>query len=241
MRMQRSRTRQQRGDDGSRLEPRHWRPAGDKLLDIALGVAEQKSLSVREQDIISGVMQYFADRKHSFEGLASYVACRVIGAQCKRGWVTKRSGDGGVDFVCRLDLGQREEALSQAPVVVLGQAKCIAPQSAISGSDLARVVARLQRGWIGVFVTTGWYSHAAQMELAEDHYPIVLVNGALLARTIDVALTEERIELRTLLDRETTWYERHMQYLSPSRILDESVLAMYGDDCCEIPSSEPTL
>ncbi|MFF2383072.1 hypothetical protein [Streptomyces sp. NPDC058108] len=47
----------------------------------------------------------------------------------------------------------------------------------ITAEQIARVVARLRRGWIGVYVTTGAYSEPAQTEMAEDQYPIVLVNG----------------------------------------------------------------
>ncbi|MBK7928979.1 MAG: restriction endonuclease [Bryobacterales bacterium] len=92
-------------------------------------------------------------------------------------WVTKRSGDGGVDFVCRMDVGDPADLLSRTSAVVLGQAKCIATSAAIGGHALARVVARLQRGWIGVFVTTGVFSRAAQLELAQDRYLVVLING----------------------------------------------------------------
>src|SRR4029077_12744138 len=86
---------------------------------------------------------------HPFEGLASYLATRIIGHGCKRGWVTKRSGAMGIDFVCRLDVGDPGGRLSRAPIVVLGQAKC--QKSPISAPDLARVSARLQRGWMGAY------------------------------------------------------------------------------------------
>jgi hypothetical protein len=55
--------------------------------------------------------------------------------------------------------------------------------SSVGGEQLARVEARLRRGWIGVFVTTGHYSEAAQREVIEDRHPIMLVNGSQLADT----------------------------------------------------------
>jgi hypothetical protein len=177
-----------------------------------------------ESKILRGVLDYYGEKRHAFEGLAAFVAERVLGHQCRRGWVTKRSGDGGVDFVCRLDVGDRSDRsrLSLTRAVVLGQAKCVAVETAVGGHALARVVARLQRGWIGVFVTTGVFSRAAQMELAEDKYPVVLVNGSRLAKVLFEVLTQERIALHELLDRETEWYDRNFTQLSPGRILDDA-------------------
>ena len=136
--------------------------------------------------------------------------------------MTKRSGDGGIDFVCRLDVGDPADRLSQTSAIVLGQAKCVRLNTSIGGLPLARVVARLQRGWIGAFVTTGSFSRAAQLELAQDRYPVVLINGQRLARVIFGVLTKERIGLRDLLDRETEWYVRSLSHLAPQRILEDA-------------------
>jgi hypothetical protein len=127
-----------------------------------------------------------------------------------------------VDFVGRLDVGDRADRLSVAPAVVLGQAKCVALDTAIGGHALAGVVARLQRGWIGAFVTTGVFSRAAQLELAQDRYPLVLVNGLRHARVVFEVLTHERMVLRERLDRETEWYKLQASHLSPSRILEDA-------------------
>lgn len=187
-----------------------------------IDLAEQRITTNEERRILVEVLNYYAKKKHAFEGLASYVAQRVLGAQCKRGWVTKRSGDGGVDFVCRLDVGDRVDRLSHTSAVVLGQAKCVGVDTAIGGYALARVVARLQRGWIGAFVTTGIFSRAAQLELAQDKYPIVLINGQRLAKTLFEILTREQIDLGDLLNRETEWYLRNSTHLPPGRILEDA-------------------
>ncbi|MBD0843490.1 restriction endonuclease, partial [Streptomyces sp. TRM68416] len=79
------------------------------------------------------------------------------------------------------DLGT---GLAGTSLVVLGQAKCILPDSLVSAEQIARVVARLRRGWIGIYVTTGAFSEPAQLEMVEDQYPIVLVNGMDLAREL---------------------------------------------------------
>jgi hypothetical protein len=203
-----------------------WARLGDETIercrrrvakDRTVSVVTQQDCPDSDRRLLADVSRHFASRPHTFEGLAALVAERVIGSGCKRGWVTRRSADGGVDFVCRLDLGSE---FSRLRVVVLGQAKC---QRSISGNDLARLVARLQRGWIGVFVTTGVFSRAAQEELYQDQYPVILINGSRLAREVRLLMNEESITLEQLLDREARWYEEHPQTLDAVRILDDSL------------------
>jgi AspBHI-like restriction endonuclease/restriction endonuclease len=183
---------------------------------------EQKVQTPRESGVLTEVYEYYRHRRHAFEGLASFVSQRVLGPACHRGWVTQRSGDGGVDFVCRLDLGDPANRLSRTSAVVLGQAKCVTPGAEVGGLALARVVARLQRGWIGVFVTTGLFSRAAQIELAEDKYPVVLINGRHLVQVILEVTTQERLSVAELLDRESAWYAGHTLSVPPPRILEDA-------------------
>jgi Restriction endonuclease AspBHI N-terminal/Restriction endonuclease len=188
---------------------------------------EQTDFTPSQRRLLDAVFSYYENRKHPFEGLASYVAVRIIGHGCIRGWVTKRSGDMGIDFVCRLDIGDAGNTLSRAPVVVLGQAKC--QKTPISAPDLARVVARLQRGWMGVYVTTGVFSEPAQAELAEDKYHLLLINGKRLAQELEKAVVEEGLSLREILDRETEWYKTHARPFAPERILQDSVFSSQAD------------
>ena len=120
--------------------------------------------------------------KHKFELLASLVVMDFInesGGNYRYGWVTKGSGDGGVDFVGKVQLGH---GFSSVDVIVLGQAKCEDPARATNGRDLARTVARLKRGWIGAYVTTSFFSRNAQAEIIEDDYPLIKINGLVLAK-----------------------------------------------------------
>jgi hypothetical protein len=188
---------------------------------------EQGSITSAERRILDEVYAFYANNKHPFEALASYVATRIVGHGCKRGWVTKRSGDMGIDFVCRLDVGDPGGLLSRAPIVVLGQAKC--QKKPIAAPDLARVVARLQRGWMGVYVTTSAFSEAAQLELTQDKYPLVLINGKRLVRELEQATVEEGLSLRELIDRETAWYQANERPYAPTRILDDSVFSSQAD------------
>lgn len=137
-----------------------------------------------DADLLQAVYEFFEGRKHAFELLASRVAAEVLresGARYKEGWLSRSSGDGGVDFIGRIDMGS---IAASTPVVVLGQAKCILPSASVSPEQVARVVARLRRGWIGVYVTTGSFSRQAQVEIIDDQYPVVLVSGGTLAATV---------------------------------------------------------
>lgn len=187
-------------------------------------VSEQLSYPPEDKALLAKVVDFFGPNRYAFEGLASLVAQRVLGSSCVRGWVTRRSGDGGIDFVCRLDVGSD---FSRSSMVVLGQAKCTGLRTAINSRDLARVVARLQRGWLGVYVTTGVFSESAQTELHSDKYPIVLVNGNRLARELRLIMNIENVSLQELLARERKWYEDNIEPVAPERIIDQTMFGAH--------------
>lgn len=71
------------------------------------------------------------------------------GAKFTPGWITSKTGDGGTDFVGRIDFGSDFSVLR---IIVLGQAKCEKMDTPTNGRDIARTVARLKRGWVGAYV-----------------------------------------------------------------------------------------
>ncbi|MDQ1248376.1 MAG: hypothetical protein QG597_2748 [Actinomycetota bacterium] len=166
------------------------------------------------------VYRFFDGRKHSFELLAARVAGEVLrgsGATYHAGWLTRAGGDGGVDFVGRLDVGSLG---SNTPLVVLGQAKCVIPGSSISPDQVARVVARLRRGWLGVFVTTGVFSRQAQIEVIDDQYPVVLVSGRALAEEVlRMAAASFNGDLRVMLEALVGEYPESVTQRRPEEIL----------------------
>ncbi|WP_327022544.1 restriction endonuclease [Micromonospora sp. NBC_01739] len=163
---------------------------------------------------------HFEGRKHAFELLAARVSAQVLGRSGARyhdGWLTRPGGDGGVDFVGRLDVGT---ATNNVPLVVLGQAKCVSPSSSISPDQVARVVARLRRGWIGVFVTTGVFSRQAQVEVIDDQYPLVLIDGKTLGEEVlRMAAADHNGDLDRLLSSITGSYDLAITYRRPEEIL----------------------
>jgi restriction endonuclease Mrr len=151
--------------------------------------------------------------------LAASVAERILtqhGGLYRRGWVTQGSSDNGIDFVGRLDIGSE---FACTKLVVLGQAKCEDPASPTNGNDIARTVARLRRGWIGVYVTTSYFTPQTQSEIIEDQYPIVLVDGYRLAREINNILVSKSVDCATFLAEIDAEYERQLARRSPEEVL----------------------
>ena len=60
----------------------------------------------------------------------------------------------------------------------------MAATASINADQVARVVARLRRGWIGVYVTTGHFTERAQVEVVDDQYPLVMIPGLALAECV---------------------------------------------------------
>ncbi|MGI5340046.1 restriction endonuclease [Streptomyces sp. CA-181903] len=195
------------------------RVARAKVTKVAEQRPEAGSTEAKDLELI---YKYFDGRKHDFEAVASAVAARVLrgaGNSYVEGWLTRRSGDGGADFVGRLDFGS---GLAGTSLVVLGQAKCIKPDSLITAEQIARVVARLRRGWIGVYVTTGAYSVPAQTEMVEDQYPIVLINGLGLARELkSMARDDHGGDLTICIERILSGRETVVTNRRPEEILLE--------------------
>lgn len=146
--------------------------------------AQQPRTGTREGRALLAIYDFYASRKHRFEALAAAVVHHILdpdGTSYLPGWITARGGDGGTDFVGRLDVGS---ASGLVKIVVLGQAKCERMDVPTSGRDIARTVARLRRGWIGAYVTTSFFSARTQEEIIEDQYPILLVHGRRLASEV---------------------------------------------------------
>ena len=216
-----------------RYAPRSWRDwvvgGAPVLPSVRRRVATSRLLSKDDQQpkpgsaeaaVLKEIYDFFDGQKHAFELLAAKVTADVLsrtGARYTEGWLTPPSGDGGADFVGRLEVGIGRATTS---LVVLGQAKCISMQSHVSAAQLARVVARLGRGWIGVFVTTGVYSKGAQIEMNEDRYPIVLIDGRTLADTVRrLAMESHGGDLQAFLTDTITDYHAAIKARRPEEVL----------------------
>jgi hypothetical protein len=180
---------------------------------------QQPPPASEEGRILQEVYKFYENRKHRFEALAAAIADRILtqhGGLYRRGWVTRGSSDNGIDFVGRLDIGSE---LACTKLVVLGQAKCEDPASPTNGNDIARTVARLRRGWIGVYVTTSYFTAQTQSEVIEDQYPIVLVDGYRLSREINAILLSKAVDCAAFLAEIDGEYETQLARRSPEEVL----------------------
>ena len=174
-----------------------------------------------EEAILKKIYDYYADKKHRFEALAEFVAQEIFreqGVSYKSGWITQGGGDGGFDFVGSIDLDPFG-SLKSSRQVVLGQAKCEKLGNATNGLHIARLAARLRRGWVGVYVTTSYFSVPVQREILMDRYPVVLVDGARVAAVVRKYLLDHGMDLGTLLDDLSDQYEGQIGYGDPDSVL----------------------
>lgn len=186
---------------------------------VKSGEEQRPAPGSREAELLQQIHAHFDNRKHQFEHLAATIAAQVFersGAKYHRGWLIRAGGDGGMDFVGRLDAGSTD---ASTPLVVLGQAKCVKPSSSISPDEVARLVARLRRGWIGVFVTTGVFSKQDQVEVIDDEYPVVLISGGLLVNEV-VRLAElaHDGDVQAALNAASAGYEHEVTHRRPEEI-----------------------
>lgn len=86
---------------------------------------------------------------------------------------TRSTRDGGFDFFGRFTL----PFPISYDIHFLGEAKKYARNTPISPRHVSRLVARLQRGQYGIFVTTSYYTKQAQEEVLQDGYPIKMFSG----------------------------------------------------------------
>lgn len=158
--------------------------------------------------------------RQRFEYLAAVVTEHVINATSsnyRMGWVTSPGSDGGADFIGRLDVG---EGFGAAKLVVLGQAKCEALDRPTGGNHIARTVARLKRGWLGVYVTTSHFSSKVQREVIEDKFPLLLINGKALAEAVYEILQKQGFNnVRDYLEYVDSQYEGAIRQRAPEQIL----------------------
>lgn len=217
--------------EAASLAPKSWRTwiaQGSRSLDaIRQRLLTYRVLPEPEQrptpgspaeGVLRQVLAFYEGRQKRFEALAERLAQAALGPNgaYKMGWLTRGSGDRGIDFVGRLDLGSDAEPLR---VIVAGQAKCERGPSGVA--ELSRLAAKLNRGWVGVFVTTGHFSVPAQRELQDDGYPILLINGRRVADTVlreSVRLGLEPFEYLEMVDAS---YEERIKAREADEILSD--------------------
>ena len=184
---------------------------------------DQKTIPKSKESIVLETIynHYTVKGKHLFEGLASLLTKRILdnsgNGNYIPGWITPNSRDGGGDFIGRLDIGS---GFSKLKLVVLGQAKCEKLDVPTNGNHIARTVARLKRGWIGVYVTTSYFSRSVQLEIIDDNYPILLINGKRVAQEVlSISYEKGYTDVEEFLNQIDKNYESNISRRRPEEIL----------------------
>ena len=131
-----------------------WIRLGNKSIDSlrrnvfklnVLPTSQQKpEEGSKELKTLKEIYDFYDKNKLRFENLAAIVTEYLIkktSKNYKAGWITKGSGDSGIDFIGRMDIGT---GFGSAKVIVLGQAKCESLNSPTGGNHIARTVAKLK-------------------------------------------------------------------------------------------------
>ena len=188
--------------------------------DIIKPKDQQPLPGSKEEEILTKIYDFFSSRdKHCFELLAMRVAEEVFhssGSNFMNGWVTQQSGDGGIDFVARSDIGT---GISKIKTVIIGQAKCESIKTPTNGVGIARTISRLKRGWIGVYVTTSPFSTAVQKEVLDDQSPLMLINGLQVVKAVPAIVYREGYTLESFLNSIEKDYPTACKNRRPEEIL----------------------
>jgi len=86
---------------------------------------------------------------------------------------TKPVADSGFDFFGEFRLPRP----FNYSIRFLGEVKKFDKVNAVNPKDVSRLVARLDRGQYGIFVTTSYFTPQAQKEVLSLNYPVKLISG----------------------------------------------------------------
>jgi hypothetical protein len=173
------------------------------------------------ESLLESVYRYYERRKHRFEVLADFIVAEVLrdqGVLYQPGWITRGTGDEGVDFVGLIDLDPAGGFVS-SKVVLLGQAKCEKPNVGTNGLHIARLAARLRRGWFGAYVTTSFFSLKVQEEVFADRYPMLLIHGSRVAEVLHRHLAAAGAGVDEFLRSIDATYEQRLGIGDPEQVL----------------------
>lgn len=233
-------------EDINRLAPKAWRNwvkdghlaierNRQKILHYEVSHPNSQAAEIGKihKKILDEIITHYPESKNKgkFEALASLVTSLYFGVEkYDRGWITKQSGDMGVDFVGCLKIFNEEApkppgtVLGHTKLLVIGQAKCRTNymKKAEDAKDIARVASRLQRGYLGVYVTTGQYKESTQKEVSMDGYPIILINGRQVADLLNMHSLRTGQSIKEILIECDEFYRDNQSNKPPEHILRDS-------------------
>ena len=172
---------------------RHWVETGrySPLKSVRARQPRTKAEQLPANDVESQVLEQLShhlnDREFEFAALEliQLMDSRFVNLE-----VTPPKRDGGRDIIGDYRVGHDlHEVLIKAAV----EAKRWRVAGSVGVKPVARLVSRLRRRDLGVFITTSFFDRQVQLELIEDDHPVLLVSGGDIARLLiakDLATTE---------------------------------------------------
>ena len=209
---------------------KHWIKNGnDKIEKVRRHVIKSRLIKESDQYTRSGsveekilrvIEKHYENKKLKFELFALYITQFFFADNNMKlfdGYITKGSGDKGIDFISRMDIGQD---LASIKMVVIGQAKC--QSDTINSKDIARTIAKLKRNYIGVFVTNSVFSRQTQEEILEDQYPLIMINGNKIAELTNKYILDSSTDMNILeeyLNNLDDQYDSYKSSIRPDDII----------------------
>lgn len=219
--------------EANRKAPESWKYwikfGNDKIEKIRRHVLKSRIINEKsqktekgsiEEKIIKVIEKHYKNKKLQFELFALQITQFFFmenNIKCLEGFITKGSGDKGIDFISRIDIGQD---IAGIKMVVIGQAKC--QDSTISSKDIARTIAKLKRNYVGVFVTNSTFSRLTQEEILEDQYPLIMINGNKIAQLTNKYILDSSKDLNKLqeyMDNLDEQYDTYKSNIRPDDII----------------------
>jgi hypothetical protein len=221
---------------------RSWVKEGDACIDrvrqrilrysISHPNQQREELKEGHINVLNTIINHYKpDRDElKFEALASLAAEEFFGENhYTRGWITPQSGDMGIDFIGRYNFHHPEippppgTILGSTSLLVIGQAKCRFLVKEEMAKDIARVASRLQRGHLGIYITTGTFKESVQREVAIDEYPMILINGRQLADLVISYMTRTGKQIEEILLEQDKWCKENIRYIPAINILHDQI------------------
>ena len=220
-------------DDANKKAPESWKywinNGNDKIEKVRRHVLKSKIIKEKDQKtpngsfeekILNKIVKHYKGKELKFELFALQITQFFFmdnNIKYLDGYITKGSGDKGIDFISRIDIGQD---ISGIKLIVIGQAKC--QSSTINSKDIARTIAKLKRNYVGVFVTNSIFSQQTQEEILEDQYPLIMINGNKIAELTNKYILDSSKDLNKLqeyLDNLDEQYESYKSNIRPDDII----------------------
>lgn len=220
-------------NEANKKAPESWKywinNGNDKIEKVRRHVLKSKIIKEKDQKtptgsfeekILNKIVKHYKGKELKFELFALQITQFFFmdnNIKYLNGYITKGSGDKGIDFISRIDIGQD---ISCIKLIVIGQAKC--QSSTINSKDIARTIAKLKRNYVGAFVTNSIFSQQTQEEILEDQYPLIMINGNKIAELTNKYILDSSRDLNKLqeyLDNLDEQYESYKSNIRPDDII----------------------